>query len=236
MALAWTKRAQAQNASANPQNVTSIPATTAGALLVAFVALRTGTTNSVTSITDSAGNTWTLQTMGFATGANTKMECWTSVGAASITSLTVNLSASVATSVTLFEVTGASSATPVNVKTTSGSTSGDTTSDTSYTAGTLTPSAGGNYLLLHGVNWATTSTVATFTPPAGYASEGFQTGTSTRQGHGVISQAVSVASGSYGGVITGDVATTNGYAAIAIADATNGASGSASRSFAVLIA
>lgn len=82
-------------------------ATTAGNTLVAFCHLRTGSTQSVTSVTDSAGNTgWARDVSAFLTGNNTKTEIWRCRGAASVTSVTGTWSAALISSLTVYEIAG----------------------------------------------------------------------------------------------------------------------------------
>src|SRR3954452_20065135 len=84
----------------------ALTTTTAGNTLVAKCHLRTGATQSVTSVTDSASNTWTFQVSAFLSGNNTKVEIWTCVGAASVTSITMTTSASVWQSLHIEEWSG----------------------------------------------------------------------------------------------------------------------------------
>jgi hypothetical protein len=64
-----------------------------GNALVATIAVQAGTTTSVTSVSDSAGNTWTKGPVGLLAGSNTRVEIWYSTGAAPVAGVTVNLSA-----------------------------------------------------------------------------------------------------------------------------------------------
>jgi hypothetical protein len=84
----------------------ALTTTTAGNTLVAKCHLRTGATQSVSSVTDSASNTWTLQVSAFLSGQNTKVEIWTCVAAASVTSITMTTSASVWQSLHIEEWSG----------------------------------------------------------------------------------------------------------------------------------
>jgi chitodextrinase len=64
-----------------------------GDALVASLAVQAGSTTSVSSVTDSAGNTWTRGPVGFLAGSNTRVELWYSTGGAPVTSVRVGLSA-----------------------------------------------------------------------------------------------------------------------------------------------
>jgi hypothetical protein len=69
---------------------------TGGNLLVAFITRSGGlATGIITSVTDSAGNTWLLATRGAVSGVNnTRIECWYAQNAAAVTGLTYNSSSS----------------------------------------------------------------------------------------------------------------------------------------------
>jgi chitodextrinase len=67
---------------------------TAGNALVASIALHTGASNSVTSVTDSAGNTWTKGPVGFRSGSFTRIELWYALAALPVTQVTVRLASS----------------------------------------------------------------------------------------------------------------------------------------------
>src|SRR5829696_3392548 len=97
---------------------TSVPATgfnvpilsTSGDTLVASIAVQAGTTTSVSSVTDSAGNTWSRGPVGFLSGSNTRVEIWYSTGAASVSSVSVNLSAPDLASANVSEWSGVAAA------------------------------------------------------------------------------------------------------------------------------
>jgi len=205
-----------QNASASPQSFTGITATRSGALLVALLEIKSPTV-TVSSVTDSAGNTWTKQGDGVVSGQNSKIEGWASPTGGSVTSLTVTLSAAAACSLTLVDVLGFDSAFN-DTDTADGS--GDATSDTTFGGGTLSPTAGKTVLLLHGMSVASTSTAfSTFTPAAGWWTIAVQGPTSTLHGNAAIARFVPSASGGYTGSAVGSLAAVNGYYAIAIREA-----------------
>jgi fibronectin type 3 domain-containing protein len=68
--------------------------TSAGDLLVVTASLYTGDTNHITSITDSAGNTWTRIGAYDVAGHNSDGEMWYAPGAKSVTAVTVHTGAS----------------------------------------------------------------------------------------------------------------------------------------------
>jgi hypothetical protein len=98
--------------------VTSVPTTgfnvpilsTSGDTLVASIAVQAGTTTSVSSVTDSAGNTWTKGSVGFLSGSNTRVELWYSTGAAPVSNVNVNLSAPDLASANVSEWSGVATA------------------------------------------------------------------------------------------------------------------------------
>jgi PKD repeat protein len=73
----------------------SVPiTTTAGDALVASIAVKAGSSVSVTRVADSTGAAWTKGAVGFLTGSNTRAEIWYRLGAPALTSVTATLSAS----------------------------------------------------------------------------------------------------------------------------------------------
>jgi len=83
---------------------------TSGNTLVASIAVQAGTTTSVSSVTDSAGNTWTKGPVGFLSGSNTRLEIWYSTGAAPVMGVNVNLSAPDLASANVSEWSGVAAA------------------------------------------------------------------------------------------------------------------------------
>lgn len=79
---------QAVNNSAATTVVVTIPATATGALLVACISYATASSQSISSVTDSASNTWHSLTANFKTGSNSYNQIWYSFNAASVTSVT----------------------------------------------------------------------------------------------------------------------------------------------------
>ena len=77
---------------------------------MASIAVQAGATTSVSSVTDSAGNTWTKGPVGFLSGSNTRVELWYSTGAAPVAGVTVNLSAPDLASANVSEWSGVATA------------------------------------------------------------------------------------------------------------------------------
>jgi parallel beta-helix repeat protein len=82
------------NTTAASMTVTPSAASAAGDTLVAVVAVKAGTSASVTSVTDSAGGTWTKGPSSATSGVEDRIEIWYRIGAPSVSSVTINLSAS----------------------------------------------------------------------------------------------------------------------------------------------
>lgn len=86
----------------------------AGHALVAAIAVQAGSTTSVSSVTDSAGNAWTKGPIGFLSGSNTRVEIWHATAAAPVSQVTVNLSAADIVSANVSEWSGIATAQPVD--------------------------------------------------------------------------------------------------------------------------
>jgi hypothetical protein len=99
-----------------------------GHALVAAIAVQAGSTTSVSSVTDSAGNAWTKGPVGFLSGSNTRVEIWHSTAAAPVSQVTANLSAPDIVSANVSEWSGVATASPVDVFGGQGNASGTTAS------------------------------------------------------------------------------------------------------------
>jgi glucose/arabinose dehydrogenase len=89
----------------------SVPiSTAAGDALVASVAVKAGSSVSVTRVADSTGATWTKGAVGFLTGSNTRSEVWYRPGAPAVTSVTVTISASNTVAANVSEWSGVATA------------------------------------------------------------------------------------------------------------------------------
>jgi len=115
--------------------VTLTSPSTSGNALVAVVALAAGSSASVTSVTDSAGGTWTKGPVGFLTGVNSRVEIWYCVAASSVTSVTATLSAAKSAAVNVTEWSGVAPASAVD-----GSLGGNGASATTVTTPSLSTS------------------------------------------------------------------------------------------------
>jgi Calcineurin-like phosphoesterase/Purple acid Phosphatase, N-terminal domain len=137
-------------------------ASSAGNALVATIAVQAGTTTSVSSVTDSAGNTWSKGPVGLLAGSNTRVEIWYSTGAAPVAGVTVNLSAADLASANVSEWRGVAPTGALDAFAAQGNASAPTAPTPSIT----TTSSGD--LVIGGMNFprSGTSTLATegFTP------------------------------------------------------------------------
>ena len=137
-------------------------ASSAGNALVATIAVQAGTTTSVTSVTDSAGNTWTRGPVGLLAGSNTRLEIWYSTGAAPVAGVTVNLSAADLASANVSEWRGVAATGALDASAGQGNASATTAPTPS-----ITTSSPGD-LVVGGINFprSAVSTLATgdFTP------------------------------------------------------------------------
>jgi Big-like domain-containing protein/calcineurin-like phosphoesterase family protein len=111
-----------------------VSASAAGNTLVASIAVATGSSKSVASVSDSAAGAWTKGPVGFLTGSNTRVELWFRAGApAGITSVTATLSASAAASANVSEWAGVASTSPVGAQASRGNASSTVASTPSVT-------------------------------------------------------------------------------------------------------
>jgi hypothetical protein len=80
--------------------------TTTGDGLVAAIALKAGSSASVSSVQDSGGGTWARGAVGYLTGSNSRIELWYRLAAPSLASVTVTLSRAKSASAAVSEWSG----------------------------------------------------------------------------------------------------------------------------------
>jgi Calcineurin-like phosphoesterase/Purple acid Phosphatase, N-terminal domain len=180
-------------------------ASDSGHALVAAIAVQAGTTTSVTSVTDSAGNVWTKGPVGLLSGSNTRIEIWHSTGAAPVSQVTANLSAPDVVSASVSEWSGIAATQAVDAMAGQGNASGTTAATPTIT--TTNPKD----LILGAINFpqAVSSTLAT---PGFSELDDFTASTvKGRAGYGVVS-----ATGSYSLSWTLSGAATSGGAILAL--------------------
>jgi hypothetical protein len=145
--------------------------TAAGNLLVLSASVYTGATNHLTSIIDSAGDTWKRVGSYSVSGHNSDGELWYAVASAPSTTVTARTSAAASM---VFQVQEFSGIDPVNPLDTSVGTSNTGTAPNS---GTLTPSAPNDLVVGFLAGHASTQTMSITTP--GYTVQPMQTTTGT---------------------------------------------------------
>jgi hypothetical protein len=150
-----------QAAGSTTATVTLPRASTQGDLLVLSASVYTGATNNITSVTDTAGSTWTRIGAFSVPGHNSDGEMWYSPNAASATAVTVHLRTTANTAVEVQEFAGVATSSPLDTS------AGTSSTSAAASSGTITPAAG-NELLVgfaagHGNAQAMTVTAAGFT-------------------------------------------------------------------------
>ena len=110
-------------------------ATGAGHLLVLSASVLTGTTNRITSVTDSAGNKWAQIGAYAVSGHSSDGEMWYSANAGSARSVTVHTRSKATVALEAQEFSGVAAANPLDVA------KGTSNSGTAPSSGSITPSA-----------------------------------------------------------------------------------------------
>ncbi len=96
----------------------TFPASTAsGHLLVLAASVFTGTTNRITSVTDSAGRSWTRIGTYAASGHNSDGELWYSANAPAVTSVTARTKSSSVMAISVLEFSGVLATSPLDAAT-----------------------------------------------------------------------------------------------------------------------
>jgi len=130
-----------QAAGSTTATVTLPRASTQGDLLVLSASVYTGATNNITSVTDTAGNTWTRIRALSVSGHNSDGEMWYSPNAASVTAVTVHLGTVVNTAIEVQEFAGVATVSPLDTS------AGTSNTSTAAGSGTVTPAAGNELLV-----------------------------------------------------------------------------------------
>jgi hypothetical protein len=208
-----------QTTSANAVSTFSSLTTNAnGNLLIAYISGKVGTTQSISTLTDDGGNTWTFRRHGVISGSNSRIEEWYCLNAAPITSMTVTYTGTVlACSLALYEISGHDTSSPFVGDSTNGD--NDSTSDTTYNAGSPQASTG-PALLIGSITSAAQGNMTSWRASAGWA-ENWQTGSTTIQAHATAYRRVADTS-AYPLAFVGSSASTNGYVWAAIKQASAG--------------
>jgi len=130
-----------QAAGSTTATVTLPRASTQGDLLVLSASVYTGATNNITSVTDTAGNTWTRIRALSVSGHNSDGEMWYSPNAASATAVTIHLGTVVNSAIEVQEFAGVAAANPLDTST------GTSNTSTAASSGPITPAAGNELLV-----------------------------------------------------------------------------------------
>jgi Calcineurin-like phosphoesterase len=130
-----------QAAGSTTATVTLPRASTQGDLLVLSASVYTGATNNITSVTDTAGNTWTRIGAFSVSGHNSDGEMWYSPNAASATAVTVHLGTIANTAVEVQEFAGVATASPLDTS------AGLSNTSAAANSGPITPAAGNELLV-----------------------------------------------------------------------------------------
>jgi hypothetical protein len=157
-------------AAATALTATFPSATTAGDLLVLSASVYTGTTNHITSVTDSAGNTWTRIGAFSVASHNSDGEMWYSPNAASVTTVTVQLANAATIALSVQEFSGIATTSPLDVS--AGSSNTSTTPSSGPAAATSANELAVGFVAGHANAQAITITAAGYTPQPQQTSTG----------------------------------------------------------------
>jgi hypothetical protein len=136
-------------------------ATGAGHLLVLSASVYTGATNRITSVTDSAGNTWTRIGTYYVSGHYSDGEMWYAANAQPVTSVTVHTASAATVSFAVQEYSGISTTSPLS--TSAGASNTSTTASSGSSASTVPNSLVVGFVAGHGSTQAITVTSPGFT-------------------------------------------------------------------------
>jgi len=112
--------------------------TTAGDLLVLSASVYSGTTNRITSVTDSAGRSWVRIGSYAVSGHNSDGEMWYAANAASVTTVTVRTTSPAVVALSVQEFSGVAATSPLDVA------AGRSASSLSASSGAVTPTVPGD--------------------------------------------------------------------------------------------
>jgi hypothetical protein len=138
----------------------------AGHLLVLSASVYTGTTNPITSVTDSGGNTWTKIGAFVVAGHNSDGEMWYAANAKAVTTVTAHTTNPAVVSMQVQEFSGVATTSPLDVS------AGTANTSTSPSAGPVTPAATD---LMVGFVAGHANAQAISVTAAGYTAQGQQT-------------------------------------------------------------
>lgn len=167
--------------------------------------MQAGSTTSVSSVTDSAGNRWSKGPVGFLAGSNTRVELWHSTVASPVAQVTANLSAPDIVSANVSEWSGVATTQAVDASGAQGNASA-TTAQTPAIA-TTNPSD----LVVGAINFPRTISSTLTTPGFSELADFNASTVSGRAAYGIVST-----TGSYALSWTLSGASTSGAAVLAL--------------------
>jgi hypothetical protein len=197
---------QATGGAATAASSVNVPiASGAGHALVAAIAVQAGSTTSVSSVTDSAGNAWTKGPVGFLSGSNTRVEIWHATAAAPVSQVTAHLSAADIASANVSEWSGVATTQAVDALGGQGNASATTAATPAIST------ANANDLVIGAINFPRAVSSNLTTPGFSELSDFDASTVSGRAGYGVVSS-----TGTYSLSWTLSGATTSGSAILAL--------------------
>jgi hypothetical protein len=146
-------------------------ATSAGDLLVVSVSVYTGTSNRITSVTDSAGGSWTRIGAYAISGHNSDGEMWYASNAPSTTRVTVHTASAAVVALSVQEFSGVAATSPLDVA------AGTSRSSTSPASGAVAPTGADlavGFIAGHGSTQALKVTATGYTAQAQQTSKAAQ--------------------------------------------------------------
>jgi uncharacterized membrane protein len=165
--------------------------TAAGDLLVLTASVYAGATNHLTTVTDSAGNTWTRVAAYFASGHYSEGEIWYASGASPVSTVTVKLGTAASVVFQVMEFSGIGAAVRIDAA------AGASNTGTSAGSGTITPAAVGELVVGFVAGHGNAQTMSVTTPgfTAGPQSTTTGTAVTVRSAYQVVPSTAAVGIG-----------------------------------------
>jgi hypothetical protein len=130
-----------QTAAATALTASLPTSSAAGHLLVAVASVYTGLSNRITSVTDSAGNTWTRAGSWAVSGHNSDGEVWFAANAKPVTTISTHTASAAVVALTVMDFSGVATSSPLDVVT------GTSNTSTSPSSGPVTTGAPGELVV-----------------------------------------------------------------------------------------
>lgn len=214
MTIAFSNEYSAGISSSVSYNVTGVTAAS-NTTMVAVVHIKAGSSITVSSITDSAGNTWAHQTTGYQSGANTHVEIWTATATTGLSggSVTITHASAASGRCSLSVWSGVSNPIIVDAMYSLGSAA--TTTPASVTVATTDPGS----VVIGGISYPDVGAPASG-PGAGWTTLSGSSPASTF--YGTAAYALPGTTGTYGPTWTLPVSVASGAAIIALLPPSSG--------------